>query len=170
MSSDHKRKGYIMKQLLGFCLGLALLWSGSAFAQNAVDASAVRTQPSQSQFYTTPISATAAINTQTTLTIPAPTGGQFNYICLVAFNVAQSSTGAANALQVTTSTNFNSFALKVSWNAVATQASYDWIIPMGTPATGCAKSAAANTATTFISPAAIAQSAFSWYALYYQAP
>lgn len=122
------------------------------------------------QYPLTALSATAAINTQTTLTIPAPPAGYYNYICSLHFGVSQSSTGAANALQVTTSTNFNSYAIKVSWNAVATQASYDWVENWGIANTGCAKSTAPGTATTFVSPAAIAQSAFTWTGTYYQAP
>lgn len=122
------------------------------------------------QYPLTAISSTAAINTQTTLTIPAPPTGWYNYVCTLHFGVTQSSTGAANALQVTTSTNFNNYAIKVSWNAVATQASYDWVENWGIANTGCAKSPASGTATTFVSPSAIAQSAFTWTATYYQAP
>lgn len=122
------------------------------------------------QYPLTPISATAAINTQTTLTIPAPPAGYYNYVCTLRFNASQSGTGAANNLQVTTSTNFNSYAIKWSIAAVAVQATYDWVESWGIANAGCAKSASPGTATTFVSPAAIAQTAFTWTATYYQAP
>jgi hypothetical protein len=149
-------------------LGLAAGYSIHTFAQ-------VSTQPTTPiliavQYPLASVSATAAINTQTTLTIPAPPAGFYNYVCSLHFNASQSSTGAANALQVTTSTNFNSYAIKFSINAVATQATYDWTEFWGIANTGCPKSTAPGTATTFVSPAAIAQTAFTWTATYYQAP
>lgn len=117
----------------------------------------------------TPISATAAVNNQTTLTIPAPASNQFNYVCYLHFNLSQNATSTASTNAVTTSTNFNSYAIKYSAAATA-NAVYDWVEVWGTPAGGCAKSGTAGTATTFVSPAAQAQSAFTWTALYYQAP
>lgn len=117
-----------------------------------------------------PIAATAAINTQTTLTIPAPPAGWFNYVCSLHFNASHSTTGAVSALGVTTSTNFNAYAIKFTIIAVATQGVYDWVENWGIANVGCAKSTAAGTATTFVSPAAVAQTAFTWTATYFQAP
>jgi hypothetical protein len=116
----------------------------------------------------TPISATAAVNTQTTLTIPAPPANMFNYVCYLHFNISQNATATASTNAVTTSTNFNSYAIKYSAPATA-NAVYDWIEVWGTPAGGCAKSTSPGTATTFVSPAAQTNSAFTWTAGYFQA-
>ena len=153
-------------------LVISLALCAEVFAQANVPLStATQVQAGPAINYQIPISATAAVNTQTTLTIPAPTAGYYNYICTLTFNASQSATGAILNNQVTTSTNFNGFALKFSLLAVATQANYDWATGnWGSPATGCAKSTLAGTATTFVSPAAAAQTAFTWYSTYYQAP
>ena len=120
-------------------------------------------------YATTPISATAAVNNQVTLTIPTPPAGQFNYVCTLSYHASQDGTATAQTNAVTTSTNFNSFALKYSLTATAT-INYHEEMVFGTPATGCVKSAAAGTATTFVSPAAGANIAFTWKATYFQAP
>ena len=153
-------------------VAVSLVFCAEVFAQANVPLStATQVQAGPAINYQIAISATAAVNTQTTLTIPAPAAGQFNYICSLGFNASQSGTGAILNNQVTTSTNFNSFALKFSILAVASQANYDApSLIWGTPATGCAKSTLAGTATTFVSPAAAAQTAFTFYATYYQAP
>ena len=118
----------------------------------------------------TAISSTLAVNNQTTLTIPAPTqAGFYNYVCYLAFDASQNGTATANTNQVTTSTNFNAFALKYSLPATI-NLSYDWSAHWGTPGGGCVKSASPTTATTFVSPAALTNTAFTWYATYYQAP
>jgi len=117
----------------------------------------------------TPISATAAVNAQTTLTIPAPASGLYNYVCTLHYNASQNGTSTANTNQVTTSTNFNSYAIKYSLGATA-NASYDWIENWSTTVNGCAKSTSPATATTFVSPAALLNTAFTWTATYYQAP
>jgi len=130
-------------------------------------ASLVQMAPS---FYAmTPISATAAVNTQTTLTIPAPAPSLYNYVCYLHFNVSQNATSSANTNLATTSTNFNSYAIKYSAAATANGV-YDWIEVWGTPVGGCAKSTSPGTATIFVSPAAVTNSAFTWTATYFQAP
>lgn len=160
---------YRLKVLPLIALVLALCAVG-AQAQNITPNGQTLVQPSQAQYFVTPISATAAINTQTTLTIPAPPAGNYNYLCYLSFSVVQDGTSTANVLAVTTSTNFNSFALKYSLAATADAVltkDFNW----GGPATGgCAKSAASGTATTFVSPAGAANTTYTWYATYYQAP
>ena len=123
-----------------------------------------------SYYALTPISSTGAANAQVTLTIPAPQQGLYNYICTLSFNYSQTNTtGTALTNAVTTSTNFNSFALKTSAVA-AINTNYDWSEIWGDPMTGCPKSTSPSTATTFVSPAAATNGAFTWYAVYYQAP
>lgn len=117
----------------------------------------------------TPISATAAINTQTTLTIPAPQSGWYNYVCFLSFHASEDASGTIQTQAVTTSTNFNSFALKFSLAATAS-INYHQDFYWGTPGAGCVKSAAPTTATTFVSPAAAANVAYTWGATYFQAP
>lgn len=118
----------------------------------------------------TAISSTGASAAQVTLTIPAPGPGLYNYICFLHFNYNQTNTtGTVQTLAVTTSTNFNSFALKYS-TAAAINTNYDWSIPFGSPAAGCAKSSAPATATTFVSPAGATNGQFTWEATYFQAP
>lgn len=108
------------------------------------------------------------VNTQTTLTIPAPPPGLYNYICMVAYTASQDGTATAQTNAVTTSTNFNSYALKYSLTATATinYTYQDWFDTV----VGCAKSDAPGTATTFVSPVAGANIAFTWRSLFYQAP
>lgn len=150
---------------------ILLLGATSAFAQQVSPFPTTPVQAAPGFYAQTILSATAAVNNQTTLTIPAPTQGAYNYICSLGFNASQSVTGAELNNQVTTSTNFNSFAIKFSISAHAVGASnYDWFQHYGTPVGGCVKSAAAATATTFVSPTAAAQTAFTWYATYFQAP
>ena len=126
-------------------------------------------QSAMALYATTPISATAAVNNQVTLTIPAPAAGLFNYVCTLSYHASQDGTATAQTNAVTTSTNFNSFALKYSLTATAT-INYHEEMVFGTPATGCVKSTASGTATTFVSPAAGANIAFTWKATYFQAP
>lgn len=126
-------------------------------------------QETLSMYYTTPISATAAVNNQTTLTIPAPAGGLYNYVCSLTYHASQDGTSTVQTNAVTTSTNFNSFALKYSLAATA-NINFDQQFNWGTPGTGCVKSAAPGVTTTFVSPVAGANIAFTWYATYFQAP
>lgn len=115
------------------------------------------------------LTATAAVNNQVTLTVPTPAPGQYNYVCSVLFQAVQDNTSTVNTSQVTTSTNFNGFALKygaaATANTVYTSGPYQFQSPLG-----CAKSDAPSTATTFVSPSAIANTAFVWIVHYYQAP
>lgn len=115
-----------------------------------------------------PISATAAVNNALTLTIPTPPPGLSNYVCTLGLTVSQDGTATAINNSVTTSTNFNSFAFQFSVEDVAQK---DWkqIVNFATPL-GCVKSDLPSTATTFISPAAVANASFAWQAVYYQAP
>lgn len=142
---------------------------GISFAQNFGGVpGAVPVQGTTPYYSQIPISATAAVNVVTTLTIPAPTTGLYNYVCYIALNASQDGTGTALANAVTSTTNFNSFATKFS-NVQSARANYDWFMYFGNPATGCAKSASPATATTFVSPQS-ANTAYTWYATYYQAP
>lgn len=117
----------------------------------------------------TAISSTAAVNTQTTLTIPAPAAGLYNYVCTLRFGKSDDTTGTVATNAVTTSTNFNSYALKFS-HAVIVNGEYDLVENWGIANAGCVKSTSPGTATTFVSPAALLHSAFTWTATYYQAP
>ena len=151
-------------------LAAALVVAAAAYVTaQVVYPGATPVQSAQALYSTTPISATAAVNNQVTLTIPAPSAGLFNYVCTLSYHASQDGTATAQTNAVTTSTNFNSFALKYSLTATAT-INYHEEMVFGTPATGCAKSAAAGTATTFVSPAAGTNIAFTWKATYFQAP
>ena len=138
-------------------------------AQNSPQAGTNSVQATQSLYYVTPIHATAAVNNQVTLTIPAPTAGNYNYICSLLFTASQDGTATAINNSVTTSTNFNSFAFAFSAEDVAQKESVRSFV-FGTPATGCAKSTASGTATTFVSPTAVANAGFAFEASYFQAP
>jgi hypothetical protein len=135
-------------------------------AQQIMNANAVTIQ---TQYALVSASQTQAINTQTTLTIPAPPPSFYNYVCSVHFNASQNATSTAITNAVTTSTNFNAWAIKFSLAAVANQ-NYDMNQSWGIANVGCVKSTSPGTATTFVSPAAVAQAAFTWDATYYQAP
>lgn len=151
-------------------LAALLAAMATTHAQSPSPVPAQLIQHVQSYYALTPISATAAANAQTTLTIPAPPANLYNYVCTLSFNYSQTNTtGTALTNAVTTSTNFNSFALKMSAVA-AINTNYDWSEIWGDPMTGCPKSTSPGTATTFVSPAAATNGAFTWYAVYYQAP
>src|SRR3990167_4190840 len=158
-------------KIVGLIVLAAVLYSvGTVMvAQNSPQAGTTPVQQTQSLYYTTPISATGAVNNQITLTIPAPAAGLYNYVCSLTYHASQDGTATAQTNAVTTSTNFNSFALKYSLTATAT-INFDQQFNWGTPATGCVKSTSSATATTFVSPAAGANIAFTWYATYFQAP
>lgn len=149
-------------------VAVAALLAVGAHAQS-VDSVATRVQGSTSLYPLVPISATAAVNNQVTLTIPAPPSGWYNYVCSLTYHASQDGTATVQTNAVTTSTNFNSFALKYSLTATAT-INFDQQFNWGNPATGCVKSSAPTTATTFVSPVAGANIAFTWYATYFQAP
>ena len=127
-------------------------------------------QPATPYYTTVPISATAAVNTQTLLTIPAPATGLFNYICDLKYEVANDNTGTVVTTAVTTSSNFNSFAVKFSQIATASvDSGVQTVLGPYTPAGGCIKSAAPATATIFAGAIAT-HATWTWYATYYQAP
>jgi len=152
-------------------LGLVLVAIGIAWnlhAQNAPDARSTQVQLNQGLYPLIPISATAAVNNAAVLTIAAPPGGQYIYVCSLAFNASQDATQTANTNATTSSANFNSFALKFSLAATNSLA-YDWSANWGAPGTGCVKSAAAGTLTSFTSPSNT-HTAYSWEATYYIAP
>ena len=150
-------------------IGWALALPSLVFAQAPSVVSMMVPQPAALNIV--PISATAAINTQTTLTIPAPPGGLYNYVCWLAFEVGQNATGTVYTNAVSTSTNFNAFAVKVSQPATVNIDSGVNVVLAGmTPATGCAKSTTPGIVTTFVGPVANANATWTWYATYYQAP
>jgi hypothetical protein len=154
--------------LAGIVLALPL----AAFAQAPTVVSFTAPQiPPVATLNLIPISATAAVNTQTTLTIPAPPGGQYNYVCWLAFEINQDATGTVYTNAVSTSTNFFSFAVKVSQAAtVNIDSGVNLVLGGMAPATGCTKSASPGIATTFVGPVANLHAAWTWYATYYQAP
>lgn len=118
-----------------------------------------------------PISATAAVNTQTTLTIPAPPGGMSNYVCSLAYQISANATGGAITNVVSTSTNFNSFAVKASMPAgVNLDGGLQVVLNSNGAVGGCAKSTIPGTATTFVSPSGLTNQTWTWYAVYFQAP
>lgn len=161
----------MIKKLLVLIAIPLILSAVFVHAQNPPQAGPIQTQNNQSLYYTIPISATAAVNTATTLTIPAPPAGLYNYVCRLAWNLSNDNTGTVVTNIVSTSTNFNSFATKVS-EVVTASANYDsQTMLWGDPATGCVKSTSPSTATTFVSSASGAtHAAWTWYATYYQAP
>lgn len=147
-----------------------MLALGLTAQQNPPDSNKTAVQIGGALVYLTPISATAAVNNQTTLTIPAA-AGQYAYVCSLTFEISQDGTSTANTNVVTTSTNFNSFAFKASLAATANLMAN---IPSPwngvTPGAGCPKSTLPGTATTFVSPAAAANSAYTFYASYFYLP
>lgn len=136
-------------------------------AQNAPLANTTPVQPTQSIYYTIPFTATAAAGSAAVATIPAPAAGLYNYICYVGIEGSNNNTGAVLTNAVTTSSNFNSFALKFS-QISANSNNYAWAMDMGDPSTGCVKSTASGTTTVFTSPT-VANWAFSWTVTYFQA-
>lgn len=140
-----------------------------ALAQNTVPNGVTPVTLNYSTYSMTPISSTAAVNNQVTLTLPAPAAGLYNYVCYLSYHASQDGTATAQTNAVTTSTNFASFAIKYSLTATAT-INYHQDFNWGVPGAGCVKSTSPGTATTFVSPAAGANIAFTWQAAYFQAP
>lgn len=164
-------KNTIKKYSKQIAFWVVLLMLSASFGQAQIQLNGpVPAQAAQSVYYVIPISSTGAVNTAITLTIPTPPAGYYNYICKLAFNVSNDTTGTVVTNAVSTSTNFNSVAFKVSQVATASanydSGTYDW----GTPATGCAKSVSPGTATTFVSPTGQTHAMWTWYAMYYQGP
>jgi len=149
-------------------VGAMLVGPGRISAQSPLPAGGSLVQAAPAQTAVIPISSTAAVNNQVTLTIPAPPPGMYNYVCYLHYGAHQDGTATVQTNAVTTSTNFNSFAVKYSLTATAT-INYDKDFAFGAPATGgCAKSTSPGTATTFVGPAAAANLAQEWHATYYQ--
>lgn len=141
---------------------------GSHAQQNLPTAPATQTQTVNALPYLTLYSATAAVNVATTLTIPA-VQGQWIYVCKLKFNLSNDNTGTVVTNVASTSTNFNSVAFKAS-HVVTASAGYDSpTFDFGEPGTGCAKSTSPSTAVTFVSPASVTHSAWTWYATAYYA-
>lgn len=162
-----------MKTLKRFACSflLFLAMASLCLAQNVpgTGPTTVAVQPATPYWTMIPGYATAAVNTQTTLTLSAPSPGLSIYVCSVYLTVAQDATATAGVNVVTTSTNFNSFALSYSIAATADLTSvygFTW----GAPASGCVKAAQPGTAVTFVSPSATTHTAFTWNATYYVAP
>lgn len=126
---------------------------------------AVQAGPSLSSL--TPVSATAAVNTQTTVTIQAPPNGMYVYVCKLAYQVNNDNTATAVSNVVSTSTNFNSFATKFSSPATASVDSGVVTLLDGAPATGCTRAVSPSTSVTFVSPAGLTHSAWTWYVTYF---
>lgn len=163
------KKTRIVGTVLAACVLALVTVAHLAAQQNQANPNQTQAQLGPSTLYVIPIAATAAVNAQTTLTLPAPPPGLYNYVCNLHFNASNDGTGTAAVNNVTTSTNFNSYALKFSL-ALAADTNYDWVENWGAPATGgCAKSTSPGTATTFVSPAALTHTAFTWTGTYYQA-
>ena len=156
--------------ILATVVGFGLLHKIKAQNQPGAGAGIVPIQLTTPYYSTVAISSTAAVNNATVLTIPAPAGGQYNYVCSLAVQLNNDGTGGAISNQVTTSTNFNSFAMKISNIGTANTDTGVMTLFKAEPGFGCAKSAASGTATTFTAPAGSTHIAWTWYATYYQAP
>lgn len=167
-----KKKLAFVYLALALVAGIVFLPFGVGQNLPGTGSNTVTTQATTPWFSTTPISATAAVNAQTTLTIPAPSSsGLYNYICSLAYEISNNGTaGSGASVVVSTNTNFGTFAVKVSQPATASTDSGVQMLFSASPAGGCAKSAVAGTATTFVSPASLTYIAWTWYATYYQAP
>lgn len=145
----------------------ALAATAPAFAQQAT---LVQSTTPATNIVLTPISATAAAGSPAVLTIPAPAGSLYNYVCYLAYDVSVGAGGTVTTNGVSTSTNFFAFAYKVSNAGTAnTNSPVNVVIGPLSPTAGCVKSAAPGVATTFTSPTTAA-TAFDWYATYFQAP
>lgn len=162
MKNTLKTIGLVAVAVICFAIGQTIL-------AQSVDPVATRVQSTSALYPLSALSATAAVNNQVTLTIPAPPTGWYNYVCSLSYHASQDGTATAQTNAVTTNTNFGTFALKYSLTATAT-INYHEEFMWGSPGSGCVKSTSPSTATTFVSPAAAANLAFTWKAAYYQAP
>jgi hypothetical protein len=117
----------------------------------------------------TPINATAAVNTTVTLTIPAPSAGQYIYICGIDITISFNTGGPTASTNVSfTSTNIGpagaTWAWKTSWVGTASTTiaqPFTFQYPVRANAPG--------TAVTIVSPAINATAAYSITAYYYMA-
>src|SRR5262245_52453548 len=116
------------KHLTGLLLVFAVAFAATfgLEAQNLPTVGAVSGQLSPALYYRVAASATAAVNTQTTITIPAPPPGLYNYICTLDINASRQNTGTTTPLTnaVTTSNNMGNFAFKFS-NAASVNNNFD---------------------------------------------
>jgi hypothetical protein len=112
--------------------------------------------------------ATAAVNNQVTLTLTPP-AGQYVYVCGIDVTSSQNGTSTANTNSQYTSTNLgpagNTWGWKYSMAATANLA-----ISQAFYFTQALRSTQPGVAVTIVSPAALAQTAFSINAYYYFAP
>lgn len=114
-----------------------------------------------------PVTATAAANTATTLTIPAPPAGLFNYITSIDITRNATAALAGTATLVITTTNLpNSLAWSVG-NAMAAGGTQ---VDVNKVFSNPLKSTTAATATTIVAPAAGAAVLWRINATYYIAP
>ena len=152
----------VLAGVFALCLAVPVFTQAPTIVQFAT--------PNASVITVIPISATAAAASTTTLTIPAPAGALSNYVCSLAYQINNNNTGAALSNVASTSTNFNSFAVKASLVATNSADSGVQVLFNFSPAMGCPKSTVPGTATTFVGPVGATGSAWTWYATYYQAP
>lgn len=151
-------------------LAAAVVLSYATITNHAQAPTVVAGSTPASNIVVIPISATATAGSPAVLTIPAPPGGLSNYVCYLAYDVSVGAGGTVTTNGTSSSTNFNSFAYKVSNPGTAnTNSAVNVLIGPLSPATGCVKSTIPGTATTFTSPTTAA-TAFDWYATYFQAP
>ena len=132
---------------------------------------AVQAQLGSPFFITTPISATAAVNVASVLTLPAPSNvNLFNYVCNLWYDVNNDNTATAISNVAWTSTNFFSYGGKLSMPSAASNDTGVQTVINASPGGGCVKSAAGGTATVFTSPSGVAHAMWNWGALYYVGP
>lgn len=108
--------------------------------------------------------ATAAVNTQATLTLTPP-NGLYVYFCGWDVAISQNGTATANTNLSFTSTNLGGWAFKYSLPATANESrvqAFYFSFPV--------KSAQAGVAVTIVSPAAQVNTAFAINGYYYFAP
>lgn len=149
------------------CILLVIALS-SAVAQVApVQPGVTPVQAGPSLATLTAVTATAAVNTATTLTIQAPPNGMYVYVCKLAYQVNNDNTATAVTNVVSTNTNFGTFATKFSSPATASIDSGIITLLDGSPATGCARAVAPSMSVTFVSPAGLTHSAWTWYATFF---
>lgn len=147
------------KLLLAF-----LLIASSSFAQTSTSGGGLVSQQSTRLDACTPINAQAASGSQTTLTIPAPTTGQFIYISEIDYQyVVGTALGAAVAPTNTTTTNLGGLKWGLTLPVTAnTNYTYAFHYPTGL------KAAASATAVTIVGIAGTANltqtiNACYWY-------
>jgi hypothetical protein len=132
-------------------------------AQQGVPGALIQQSPTELRACT-PAHADGAINNQQTVTITPPSG-QSVYICGLDVSASQNATATANTNVKFTSTNIGGWAYTYSLAATANimmAQAFNFSQPI--------KSVIPGTAVTIVSPAALANTAFSINVYYYQAP